>query len=138
MIEIRTLVHQKINFLSKMEENTTKLKNKSSNKRKEKKLPWWIELLFVQVGLPESLLVKYLNLEKKVKLHIEAKKDSYKVILLIGIIMIYFYPIIEESRQRNSCRNLTLEKLNDKKPKSVAKAIAINYCNGGGSYDLLD
>ena len=37
--------------------------NTSSNfkKKKDKELPWWVELLFVQIGLPDKLLIKILK-----------------------------------------------------------------------------
>ena len=40
--------------------------NNSSNlkKKKDKDLPWWVELLFVQIGLPDKLLVKILKAKK--------------------------------------------------------------------------
>ena len=31
-------------------------------KHKKEGLPWWVEILFVQIGLPEKLLIKILNL----------------------------------------------------------------------------
>jgi len=33
-------------------------------KKKDKNLPWWVELLFVQIGLPDSLLIKILKSKK--------------------------------------------------------------------------
>jgi len=41
--------------------------NTSSNlkKKKDKDLPWWVELLFVQIGLPDKLLIKILKTKKK-------------------------------------------------------------------------
>jgi len=30
------------------------------NKKKDNNLPWWVELLFVQIGLPDKLLIKIL------------------------------------------------------------------------------
>ena len=33
-------------------------------KKKAKDLPWWVELLFVQVGLPDKLLIKILKAKK--------------------------------------------------------------------------
>ena len=33
-------------------------------KKKDKDLPWWVELLFVQIGLPDKLLIK-IQLELK-------------------------------------------------------------------------
>ena len=43
--------------------------NTSSNskKKKDKDLPWWVELLFVQIGLPDKLLIKILKVKKTTK-----------------------------------------------------------------------
>ena len=45
----------------------TKKMNTSENskKKKDKDLPWWVELLFVQIGLPDKLLIKILKTKKK-------------------------------------------------------------------------
>ncbi len=50
--------------------------NTSSNlkKKKDKKLPWWVELLFVQIGLPDKLLIKILKAQKKSKELIKNEK----------------------------------------------------------------
>ena len=36
-------------------------------KKKDKDLPWWVELLFVQIGLPDKLLIKILKAKKNLK-----------------------------------------------------------------------
>ena len=41
--------------------------SEQSKKKKEKNLPWWVELLFVQIGLPDKLLIKILNAKKNLK-----------------------------------------------------------------------
>ena len=43
--------------------------NTSDNlkKKKNKDLPWWVELLFVQIGLPDKLLIKILKAKKTSK-----------------------------------------------------------------------
>ena len=48
--------------------------SENSKKKKDKGLPWWVELLFVQVGLPDNLLVKILKTKKKANEFI--KKDQ--------------------------------------------------------------
>ena len=47
----------------------TKKMNTSQNskKKKQKDLPWWVELLFVQIGLPDRILIKILKTKKKAK-----------------------------------------------------------------------
>ena len=48
------------NFESKKMNNTENFK-----KKKDKNLPWWVELLFVQIGLPDKLLIRILKAKKK-------------------------------------------------------------------------
>ena len=58
--------------------------NTSENlkKKKEKDLPWWVELLFIQIGLPDKLLIKLLKSRKRSNLqkgnHIEIPVRPYK------------------------------------------------------------
>ena len=33
----------------------------NSKMKKDKNLPWWVELLFVQIGLPDKLLLKIIE-----------------------------------------------------------------------------
>ena len=44
-----------------------------SKKKKDKDLPWWVELLFVQIGLPDKLLIKILKAKKTSKEFIKNK-----------------------------------------------------------------
>ena len=37
----------------------------NSNNKKENSLPWWVELLFVQIGLPDKWLIRVLKSKKK-------------------------------------------------------------------------
>ena len=121
-----------------MEENTSIKRSKANNRKSKKKLPWWIELLFVQIGLPEKILVKLLDLDKKFKLHINQWKYRYKIIFLISIVSIYLYPIIEESSNHNKCVSITYEKIKYNKDIDLAKAIANNFCNGGDANNILN
>ena len=67
-------VKKQINEAKKM--NTSE----NSKKKKDKNLPWWVELLFVQIGLPDKLLIKLLKAKKKSK---ELMKSDKKSILTI-------------------------------------------------------
>jgi len=52
---------------------------KNLKKKEDKDLPWWVELLFVQIGLPDKLLIKILK----------AKNNSKE---LVGIKIIFDFP----------------------------------------------
>ena len=56
----------------------SKKMNTSENlkKKKEKDLPWWVELLFIQIGLPDKLLIKLLKSRKRSKEFINNEKKS--------------------------------------------------------------
>ena len=50
----------------------------NKKRKKDKDLPWWIELLFVQIGLPDKLLIKILKTKKKAKEFINNDKRLFK------------------------------------------------------------
>ena len=45
-------------------------------KKKDKELPWWVELLFVKIGLPDKLIIKLLKAKKTYKEYIKNEKDK--------------------------------------------------------------
>ena len=47
-----------------------------SNMQKDKSLPWWVELLFVQIGLPDKFLIKILRNKQKLNEFIKNDKKS--------------------------------------------------------------
>ena len=53
--------------------------NTSENlkKKKDKDLPWWVELLFVQLGLPDKFLIKILKTKRKTKEFIKNDKKLF-------------------------------------------------------------
>ena len=51
----------------------------NSNNKKDKSLPWWVELLFVQIGLPDKWLIKVLKSKKK---YAEMLKNEKKLSLI--------------------------------------------------------
>ena len=59
------------------QKHEAKKMNTSENfkKRKDKDLPWWVELLFVQIGLPDKLLINILKAKKNSKELIQNEKN---------------------------------------------------------------
>ena len=80
--------------------------SKSPKKNKDKSLPWWVELLFVQIGLPEKLLIKILKAKKITKDIISNDKKSIIKFLFVISAMAYFYPVIKHSKNKLDCELL--------------------------------
>ena len=72
-------------------------------KKKNKDLPWWVELLFVQVGLPDNLLIKILKAQKKSKEFIKNDKKSLITFLFLITTLAYFYPVIKHAKNKLDC-----------------------------------
>ena len=107
-----------------------------SKKKKDKNLPWWVELLFVQIGLPDYLLIKILKLKKKSKEIIKNEKKSIILYFFVIAIMAYFYPVIKYANDKLDCeanaknyiiKNKNLNRIN----KSEIRMLSTNFCNGG-------
>ena len=79
--------------------------NTSSNlkKKKDKELPWWVELLFVQIGLPDKLLIKILKAQKQSKELIKNEKKSLITFLFVISSLAYFYPVIKHAKNKLDC-----------------------------------
>ena len=79
--------------------------NTSSNlkKKKDKELPWWVELLFVQIGLPDKLLLNILKAKKTSKEFIKNEKKLIVIFLFVITILAYFYPVIKHAKNKLDC-----------------------------------
>ena len=108
----------------------------NSKKKKDKELPWWVELLFVQIGLPDKLLIKILQGKKKSKELIKSDKKSIITFLFIIISLAYFYPVIKHAKNKLDCeaiaknyiiKNKNLVKFN----KREIRMLSTNFCYGG-------
>ena len=86
------------NYEAKKMNSSEKSKNK-----KAKDLPWWVELFFVQIGLPDKLLIKILKAKKTSKEFIENDKKSIIIFLFLIGTLAYFYPVIKHAKNKLDC-----------------------------------
>ena len=120
-----------------------KLKKHNSDLRNSKsKLPWWVEILFVQIGLPESLLRDILKFKNKSSNHYTNNRKRYYLSAIAIASFIYTYPIVKYTSNNNRCVTETLDYLSKKEIEKVGisvgkKVVSVNYCNGG-SYLIFD
>ena len=112
--------------------------NTSSNlkKKKDKELPWWVEFLFVQIGLPDKLLIKILKSKKTSKEFIKNEKKSIIIFLFVITTLAYFYPVIKHAKNRLDCeaiaknyiiKNKNIIGINNRE----IKMLSTNFCYGG-------
>ena len=105
-------------------------------KNKDKKLPWWVEFLFVQIGLPDSLLIKILKTKKKSKQLIKNDKKLSLILFFVIITLAYFYPVIKHAKNKLECeavaKNYIIKNKNILQiDKRELKMLSTNFCNGG-------
>ena len=110
--------------------------SEKSKKKKDKDLPWWVELLFVQLGLPDSLLVKILKAKKKSKDLFKNDKNLFINLFFVIITLTYFYPVVKHAKNKLDCetnaRNYIIKNKNTKRlNKREVKMISTNFCYGG-------
>ena len=124
--------------LIKNQNNETKEMKKSDFSRGKKgaDLPWWVELLFVQIGLPDSLLIKILKAKKNTKEMIKKDQKSLIIFLFVLAILAYFYPVIKHAKNKLDCefyaknyiiKNKNIKKINNRE----LKMLSTNFCYGG-------
>ena len=105
-------------------------------KKKDKDLPWWVELLFVQIGLPDKLLIKILKAQKTSKEFIKNENKSIIIFLFVITTLTYFYPVIKHAKNKLDCeaiaknyilKNKNIIGINNRE----IKMISTNFCYGG-------
>ena len=116
----------------------TKKMNTSENfkKKNDKDLPWWVELLFVQIGLPDKLLIKILKAKKTSKEFIINEKKLIILFLFVITTLAYFYPVIKHAKNKLDCeaiaknyifKNKNTNGINNRE----IKMLSTNFCYGG-------
>ena len=107
-----------------------------TKKKKVKDLPWWVELLFVQIGLPDKLLIKFLKAKNKSKELIKNEKKSLITFLFLFAALAYFYPVIKHAKNKLDCeaiaknyiiKNKNINRINNRE----LKMLSTNFCYGG-------
>ena len=110
--------------------------HENSKKKKDKNLPWWVELLFVQIGLPDKLLIKILKAKKTSKEFIKNDKKSIIIFLFVITTLAYFYPVIKHAKNKLDCekvpknyiiKNKNTMRLNNRE----IRMFSTNFCYGG-------
>jgi len=109
----------------------------------DKKLPWWVEFLFVQIGLPDKWLIYLLRTKKKTN---ELFKNEKKFLFSIFVFLLtvgYFQPVIKYSSTKLKCQSKAkayiLNKLKTNKYDiATINMIAVNLCNGGKEIDNFE
>ncbi len=107
-----------------------------SRKKAVKNLPWWVEILFVQIGLPDSWLRSILKARKKSKRLIQETPPSTLIIISIFISLAYIAPIVRHSTYHNRCVDdykRYISRSTDDESIISANSISYRYCSGGSN-----
>ena len=112
--------------------------NTSENfkKKRDKNLPWWVELFFVQIGLPDKLLIKILKAKKTSKEFIKNDKKSLIIFFFVITTLAYFYPVIKHAKNKLDCERIAKNYIIKNKNiiginNREIKMISTNFCHGG-------
>ena len=109
--------------------------SRNSKNYKDKPLPWWVELLFVQIGLPDKWLIRVLSCKKNFTELLKNDKKFIFTFLFLLAGLTYFFPVIKYSKSKLECesisKNYILENKNLNINRKQLGMLSTNFCNGG-------
>ena len=110
--------------------------SRNSNNELNKSLPWWVELFFVQIGLPDKWLIKILKTKKRSTEFLKNEKRLIFIFFFVLAGLTYFYPVVRYSKTKLDCETIAkrymLENKNLKKiNRKELGMLTTNFCNGG-------
>ena len=120
------------------------ISSENSKKKKDKDLPWWVEVLFVQIGLPDKLLIKILKTKRKAKELIKNDKKLLIIFLFVMTTFAYFYPVIKHAKNKLNCEEIAKNYIIKNKNitpinKKELRMLSTNFCYGGEEvYEIED
>ena len=117
-------------------ENKKSKGSTTSHNKIDKSLPWWVELLFVQIGLPDKWLIKVLRSKKKSIEFLKREKRLIVTILFLLTGLIYFYPVVKYSKTKIDSQTIANKYILENKNlininKKQLRMLSTNFCNGG-------
>ena len=123
-------------------EERKKINSSNSSQINQKRLPWWVEILFVQIGLPDKWLIKILKTRKNT---IDIYKENKKLIFLILLFLFtlgYFQPVIKYSNSKLKCQKTAFKFINEinlLKNENLKRLemLTVNFCNGGNEVEYI-
>ena len=123
-------------------EERKKINSSNSTQINKKRLPLWVEILFVQIGLPDKWLIKILKTRKTT---IDFYQENKKFIFLIFLFLLtlgYFQPVIKYSNAKLKCQKTAFKFINEinlLKSENLQRLemLTVNFCNGGNEIKYL-
>ena len=105
-------------------------------KHKKEGLPWWVEILFVQIGLPEKLLIKILKAKRNSKELVKIDKKYLTTFFFAIFILAYFYPVVKHAKNKLDCEEIAKNYIIKNKnvlrfQKNELRMLSTNFCYGG-------
>ena len=110
--------------------------SKNQKKTRDKDLPWWVELLFIQIGLPDKFLIKILKAKRKTKEFTKNDKKLFLSFVFVITALAYFYPVVKHAKDKLDCEKtakiyITKNKNTIEINKKELKMLSTNFCYGG-------